>query len=134
MTDAASHINKTVTFNETGCSLFIIFPYYSDDLSNFIYVFNYLNKLFVGYRHPFVHTIHCIATLTIKGIQFSPRSSIFNLKLRSEMNIVIIYSFRINHKISRIIWWCKLFSDQSKKKKEVRILFSRDAILNDFFV
>ena len=42
-------------FNEPVCSLFIIFSYYSDDLSNFIYIFNYLNKLFADYRHPFVH-------------------------------------------------------------------------------
>ena len=91
MAAAASHSNKTVAFNEPGCSLFIIFPYYSDDLSNSIYIFNYilyLNKLFADYRHPFVLTIHCIATLAIKGIQFSPRSSIFQLKFRSQMNLV----------------------------------------------
>ena len=44
-----------VAFNEPVCSLFIIFPYYSDDLSNFIYIFKYLSKLFADYRHPFVH-------------------------------------------------------------------------------
>ena len=44
-----------VAFNESVCSLFIIFPYYSGDLSNFIYIFNYLNKLFADYWHPFVH-------------------------------------------------------------------------------
>ena len=43
LTRGISHLNEPI------CSLFIIFPYYSDDL------FNYLNKLFADYRHPFVH-------------------------------------------------------------------------------
>ena len=46
---AVSYSNKTVAFNEPGCSLFklfIVFPYQSDDLSDSIYIFNNMNKLF----------------------------------------------------------------------------------------
>ena len=85
MAAAASHSNKTVVFNEPVCSLFIIFPYYLDDLSSFKYIFNYLNKLFADYRYPFVHNI---ATYVVKGSQFSPRSSIFHFEFRSQMNLV----------------------------------------------
>ena len=86
-----------VAFNEPVCSLFIIFRYYSDDLSNFIYIFNYLNILFADYRHPFVH-VHCIATRVamrvVKGSQFSPRSSIFHFEFRSQMNLVSSLFFK----------------------------------------
>ena len=88
MAAAASHSNKTVAFNEPVCSLFLNFPYYSDDLSIFIYIFNYLNKLFADYQHPFVQNIHCIATRAVKGSQFSPRSSIFHFEFRSQINLV----------------------------------------------
>ena len=81
------HSNNTVAFNEPGRSLFIIFIYYLDDLSNFIHIFNYLNKLFADYLHPSVHNIHCIATHIIKGIQFSTRFSVFKF-FRSEMALV----------------------------------------------
>ena len=111
MAAAAIHSNKTMAFNEPVCSLFIIFPYYSDDLSNVIYIFNYLNKLFADYRHPFVQNIHCIATRVVKGSQFSPRSSIFHFEIRSQMNLVSSLFFKINHKILRSIQWYKLFSD-----------------------
>ena len=36
--------DKIVALNEPGCSLCIITSYYSDDLLNFIYIINYLNK------------------------------------------------------------------------------------------
>ena len=71
MAAAVSQNNKTVVFNEPGCSLFIIFQNYSDDVSNSIYIFNYLNKLFADYRPPFVHTIHCIATHIIKALELN---------------------------------------------------------------
>ena len=88
MAAAMSHSNKTVAFNKPGCSLFIFFSYYSNYVSNFIYIFNYLNKLFTDYLHPFVHNIHCIATHIITGIHFSPRFGIFYFEFKSQMNLV----------------------------------------------
>ena len=61
---AASHSNKTVAFNELDCSLFIILSYYLDDLSNFIYIFNYLYKLFADHRPPQSYTIHSTKVLS----------------------------------------------------------------------
>ena len=40
----------------------------------------------------------------------------------------LVYSSRIHHEIFRSIYWYNLFSNQLKNK-EVRILWSRDAIL-----
>ena len=57
--------------------------------SSFMYISYYLNKLFAYNWYPFVQNIHvhCIATYFIKGIQFSPRFSIFHFKLRSQINL-----------------------------------------------
>ena len=83
MAAAVSHSNKTVAFNEPVCSLFIIFQYYSDSLSNFICIFNSLNKLFADHRHPFVNNIHCIgASLKEVNVLLAPVSFTFNSEVK----------------------------------------------------
>ena len=88
MAAAVSHSNKTVAFN--GFSLFMISSYHiiRTIIKNAIYIFNYQNKLFADYLFPCFHNIHCLATRIIKGIQVSPRFSIFYFKFGSEMNLV----------------------------------------------
>ena len=110
-------------------SLFIILPYYSDDLSNFIYILNYLNKIICRLSASFRSCLHCIATRVamrvVKGSQCSPRSSV-SFTLNSEVKWIefLVYSFWISHKILRSIQCYKLFSDQPKNK-EVKILSRR---------